>query len=156
MKIIKPRIYFQSEKRRPVKQYIKNKKSGIYLSSIDGKIIVNGERKDVPDINDNMCRKSYNFSPINNNINNFNNFGFTSSTFNCNYSLNRGRNYSIDRMKRNDIDIDNIPVYRVRRINKYNKDYFKDELEKMNNLLFSKNDNSWFTKSNYRINNKFY
>ena len=45
MKIMKPRIYFQSEKKKSLKKYIKNKKHWIYLSSIDGKIIVNGERK---------------------------------------------------------------------------------------------------------------
>ena len=145
MKIIKPRIFLHSETKKPFKKYIKTPKRGVYCSSIDGKIIVNGERRDVSNsINnlnikcDDMLRKSWNnFGQIKNwSINDYN-FG----------TNKKNRIYSI-RNKSREIDLDNIPIYRVRKINKYNKDYFKDELEKMNNLLFS--------NSNYRINNKFY
>ena len=145
MKIIKPRIFLHSETKKPFKKYIKAPKRGVYCSSIDGKIIVNGERKDVSNgINnlnvkcEDMFRKSWN------NFGQFKNWSINDFNYGAN---KKNRIYSI-RNKSSEIDIDNMPIYRVRKINKYNKDYFKDELEKMNNLLFS--------NSNYRINNKFY
>ena len=154
-KILKPREYFQTEK-KPIKRFIRYKKDGIYLSSIDGKVIVNGERKDVGNsINfnnncedNNMLMKSWNnFSQIKNwgiNNQNNNNCGFE---YDLSKSYGGGRKSYSHRNKRREIDIGSIPQYRVRKINKYNKDYFKEELNKINNLLFSNN--------NYRINNKF-
>ena len=42
---MKPRIYFQSEIKRPMRNYSKIRNNKLYLSSIDGKVIVNGERR---------------------------------------------------------------------------------------------------------------
>ena len=128
LKIINPRVYFQSEKKRPTKRFIKNRNNGFYLSSIDGKIIVNGERKD--NFNNNYFEKTFNKS-----LNNF--YQIKNNDTMNNFYLSRRNNYSIDRMRKSEINIYNIPEYRTRRINRFTKDYFQGELEKIENLLFS-------------------
>ena len=146
MKIIRPRIYFQSESKKQIKRYPNNRNNKFYLSSIDGKIIVNGERRNVPSsMNDdeffrtsmNLCQnKSKNYE-----------------TININRSFAKEpKMYSHDKNYRykNDINMDFFRKYGITRNNKFNKDYFKEELEKINDLLFSKSRRGIYN------NNKFY
>ena len=132
IKIIKPKIYFNSTIRRPSKKrYIKNKNNEFYMSSIDGKLIVNGERKDVTDSTnfDDLFKKSSNnfYQTKDRNLDIIDGF-FT----------NRRQNYSIDKTKKNNINLNYTPEYRIRRVNRFNRDYFKEELKKINELLFDK------------------
>lgn len=127
--VVKPRIYLEKEKRRSLKlnKTFKNNK-GYYLSSIDRKLIVNGERKNIFSNYDDI------FKNIGNKYNTINNFNFEDE-----FHLNERRNYSINRIKKKWDYNDYIPGYKIERPNKFNKDYFKEELDKIDNLLFSKN-----------------
>ena len=130
IQIIKPTIYFTTNQYRNLNKSLKKSSSGFYMSSIDGKLIVNGERKDAP-IAENYCDNMFNkcinnYSYLNNNKTN----GF------CTY---RRKNYSIDKINKQIINMDFIPHYRIRRINHFNRNFFKQELAKMNTLLFGKN-----------------
>jgi hypothetical protein len=132
MKILKPRVYFQSESSLPIFGKFKNSHNNLYMSSIDGKLIVNGERKNL-----------FNSSNLENIYKNTGNHFYptkTSINFNYDYNfnnLNKRRNYSIDinsnfgYKKRN-------PSY-IRSANRFNKDYFRDELYKIQNMLFRDN-----------------
>ena len=137
MKIMKPRVYFQSESRLPSFGNNKSSYNNLYMSSIDGKLIVNGERKNL-------------FSSLNlGNIykNTGNNFYpmKTSINFNRDYNynnLNKRRNYSIDKISSNFGFKKRNPSFNVRSANRFNKDFFKDELYKIQNLLFRDNKRS--------------
>ena len=103
MQIIKPNYYFQTERKNEqiYENHTKNQNK-FYMSSIDGKIIVNGERKFLDKDfykSDNRC---------------FSNF------------------------KRKNIDNKyNFPDFGFRRLDYYNKNYFADELKRMDKLLFN-------------------
>ena len=134
IKIIKPKIYFNSTRRRTSsKKLIKNKNNEFYMSSIDGKLIVNGERKDVTDSTnfDDLFKKS---------SNNFHQIKDRNLDIIDGFLTNRRQNYSIDKMKKN-INMNYTPEYRIRRVNRFNRDYFKEELKKINELLFDKSKN---------------
>ena len=137
-KIVKPKVYFETVNKRHLllNKTFKNSK-GYYLSSIDGKLIVNGERKNIITNYDDKLR----------------NFGNKYNTINTKYydntfHLNGRRNYSIDKIKKKWDYKDYIPGYKINRPNKFNKDYFNEELDKIDNLLFSKN--------NFKIVSKLY
>ena len=101
MHIIKPSHYFQNERKNLINENQKKKDNKFYLSSIDGKIIVNGERRD---LDKNICHNERQ-----------------------NYSMNKRKNYEDN----NNFFID----FGYRKLNAYNKNYFKDELDKINKLL---------------------
>ena len=103
MQIIKPNYYFQTERKNEqiYENHTKNQNK-FYMSSIDGKIIVNGERK------------------------------FLDKDF---YKKD---NQCFSNSKRKNIDNKyNFPDFGIRRLNCYNKNYFTDELKKMDKLLFN-------------------
>lgn len=132
VKIIKPRVYFQSESRQPIYDKNLNYRNNLYMSSIDGKLIVNGQRKNLFD--------SSNLENIYKNTgNNFYRMK-TSLDFNTDRNfnnLNRRRNYSIDKLSSNFRYKKRNPSFNIRSANRFNKDYFMDELNKIQNLLFS-------------------
>ena len=103
IQIIKPNYYFQTEgKNEQIFENPTKNQNKFYMSSIDGKIIVNGERKFLDKDfykSDNRC---------------FSNF------------------------KRKNIDNKyNFPDFGFRRLDYYNKNYFADELKRMDKLLFN-------------------
>ena len=100
MHIMKPSHYFQSERKNFLNENTKKKENKFYMSSIDGKIIVNGERRD-------LDRNVY-------------------QNNRQSYSNNKRKDYGDNNLF---IDFGN------RKVNYYNKNYFKDELEKINKLL---------------------
>ena len=125
IKILNPTAYFHNKrKNNQVNQYIRRKENpsnNFYLSSIDGKAIIDGQRKN---LNDNLSiilqivRNSFNEKKDANNN-----------------STNK-RSFSID--KRNHYGTHKYPYSKGnRRINNYNKNYFFEELNKINSLLFS-------------------
>ena len=134
IKIVKPSVYFQSESRLPIFGKNKSSHNNLYMSSIDGKLIVNGERKNLFNSSnlENIYKNSgNNFYPMKTSIN-----------FNNDYNiknLNRRRNNSIDRVSSNFGYKKRNPSLNVRSANRFNKDYFKEELYKIQNLLFSDN-----------------
>ena len=132
VKIIKPKVYFQSESRQPIYGKNLSHRNNLYMSSIDGKIIVNGQRKNLFD--------SSNLENIYKNTgNNFYRMK-TSLDFNTDrnfINLNRRRNNSIDRLSSNFGYKKRNPSLNIRSTNRFNKDYFMDELNKIQNLLFS-------------------
>ena len=74
-------------------------------------------------------------------------------TININRSfVKEPKMYSLDKNNRhkNDINMDFFHKYGITRNNRFNKDYFKEELEKINDLLFSKSRRGLYN------NNKFY
>ena len=101
MFILKPSTYFQSERKSKEIYEHPKKKERFYMSSIDGKIITNGERK----------------------------------FLDKNFYKNEKRNYPKD--KRDDIgNINNFfPEFRTRKNNYYDKNFFNDELNRINNLF---------------------
>ena len=145
LKIMRPRIYFQSETKKPTKNYSKIRNNKLYLSSIDGKVIVNGERRNIPSSlnnDDDFFRTSVNFYQNNNRnfdtINNNRSYVKESKVF----------SYEKNNKNKNEVNLDFLRNYSITRNNRFNKDYFKEELQKINDLLF--------TKSRHRFNNKFY
>ena len=134
MKIMKPRIYFQSESRLPIYGKLQNSHNNLYMSSIDGKLIVNGERKNLfssSNLENIYKNTGNNFYPMKTSINFNNNYNFN--------NLNRRRNYSIDKINSNFEYKKRNPSYNIRSANRFNKDYFKDELYKIQNMLFRDN-----------------
>ena len=134
MKIMKPRVYFQSESRLPIYGKLQNSHNNLYMSSIDGKLIVNGERKNLfssSNLENIYKNTGNNFYPMKTSINFNNDYNFN--------NLNRRRNYSIDKINSNFGYKKRNPSYNIRSANRFNKDYFKDELYKIQNMLFRDN-----------------
>ena len=134
MKIMKPRVYFQSESRLPIYGKLQNSHNNLYMSSIDGKLIVNGERKNLfssSNLENIYKNTGNNFYPMKTVINSNNDYNFN--------NLNRRRNYSIDKINSNFGYKKRNPSYNIRSANRFNKDYFKDELYKIQNMLFRDN-----------------
>ena len=122
IKIIKPTIYFlEKPKKIQTYKYIPKKNNQFYLSSIDGKAIINGERKNPEDKLGNLLKNKNN--PVNKRKI-FSNDG------------ERRRSYST--YKRN-VEEENkyFPDFGNRKIYYYRKIYFFEELNRINNLLFS-------------------
>ena len=143
-KIIKPRIYFQSEKKPVIREKNINIKyiNPFYFSAIDGKLIKDGERKNLFSSYD--CEDN-----INSNVNESKNMEitlYTSKIGNPNHTfyLNRKQSFSFDNKRNNN----NSSTCRINRVSRFDKEYFNEELRKVHNLLF--------TKRSYRLNNKFY
>ena len=59
MHIMKPSHYFQSERKNFFNENVKKKENKFYMSSIDGKMIVNGERRDLDKNEYQNNRQSY-------------------------------------------------------------------------------------------------
>ena len=104
MQIIKPTFYFQTErKNEQIYEHPTKIKNKFYTSSIDGKIIVNGERK----------------------------------FLDKNFYKNDSQIFSYTK-KRNIENKYNFPDFGFRKLDYYyNKNYFVDELKKMDKLLFN-------------------
>ena len=132
IQIMRPEKYFRANKSRNFNKTLNKNNSGFYVSSIDGKLIVNGERKNLP--NTTCTCSNDNFNKICTN-----NANYVSNKMTNRFYTNWRKNYSFDTNKKQIVDIDNIPNYRIGKINRYNRNYFKQELAKINNLLFSKN-----------------
>lgn len=120
IEILKPTIYFNNSRRNnKVYQPIRKNKNNFYLSSIDGKAIIDGERK--------------------NPVNNFEMFlqkmrdQKNKTLFFENDNLKMRRSFSTN-FNKND---KRFPDFGIRKINYYNKNYFMDEINRINNLLFS-------------------
>ena len=57
--ILNPRFYFQEEKKNKIHENPKRNEERFYMSNIDGKVIINGERKNVDNFDNNNYSKSY-------------------------------------------------------------------------------------------------
>ena len=143
-KIIKPRIYFQSEKKPVIREKNINMKyiNPFHFSAIDGKLVKDRERNNLFSNDD--CEDI-----TNNNINESKNMEstlYTSDIGNPNHTfyLNKKLSFSFDNKRNNE----NSSTYRLNRVGRFDKDYFNEELRKVHNLLF--------TKRNFSLNNKFY
>ena len=122
IRILKPIIYFNNNRmNNKVYQPIRKNKNKFYLSSIDGKAIIDGERKN-PDNFDAFMERMRNQK--NNN------------TFFENNNLTMRRSFSTSQKNFHKID-KCFPYFGVRKVNYYNKNYFMDEINRINNLLFS-------------------
>ena len=122
IKIIKPTIYFLDKpKKIQNNKYIPKKENQFYLSSIDGKAIINGERKNPDEKLGNILKNMNN--PVNKRK-------FFSNDW------NRRRSYSTYNRS---VEEENkyFPDFGNRKINYYGKNYFFEELNRINNLLFS-------------------
>ena len=123
IKIIKPTIYFlEKPKKTKIYKYIPKKDNQFYLSSIDGKAIINGERKNPEEKLGNLLK-------------------------NKNNPANKRKVFSTDRERRRrsystykrSVEEENkyFPDFGNRKIHYYGKNYFFEELNRINNLLFS-------------------
>ena len=102
MYIMKPSYYIQTERRSNIYEYPRKNENKFYMSSIDGKIIVNGERKNLEQ----------------------------------NFGQNNKRSFSRDKKK--DIETNNNwKDFGMRKVYYYDKNYFVNELNKIDKLLFS-------------------
>ncbi len=122
IKIIKPTIYFlEKPKKIQTYKYTPKIENKFYLSSIDGKAIINGERKNPEDNLGNILKN------MNNPTNKRNAFSNV---------WERRRSYSTYRRS---FEEENkyFPDFGNRKINYYGKNYFFEELNRINNLLFS-------------------
>ena len=120
IKILKPRMYFQTERKKNniFELSKKNDNNRIYFSTIDGRAIIDGERKDLNKKYDNMNMDRYNRHFMNKIRNNNN--------------INIRRSYSNDRR------YDNFyPDFGNRKVQYYNKNFFNEEINRINKLLFS-------------------
>ena len=102
MYIMKPSYYIQTERRNNIFEYPRKNENKFYMSSIDGKIIVNGERKNLEQ----------------------------------NFGQNNKRSFSRDKMKNIEIN-NNWKDFGMRKVYYYDKNYFVNELNKIDKLLFS-------------------
>lgn len=120
IKILKPIIYFHSERKNNIDYNHKQKKQNkYYLSSIDGKVIIDGERKNPYDNLDNLLKGIR--EPIRNEFKN---------------NLKRQRSFSLDN-KRIYEKNQNFLDFGIRKVDYYNKNYFLEEINRIDNLLFS-------------------
>ena len=119
IKIAKPNIYFLSLRKnnKTIEIDKRKRENKFYFNSIDGNVIINGERKN-PDTFQILMKKLK--SPRNRNMY-------------INNNLNLRRSNSMDLRKVGNKS--NYPYFGIRKINNYNKNYFMDELNKINNLL---------------------
>ena len=122
IKILKPSIYFYTQRQKKKNyNYVKKNENKFYLSSIDGKAIIDGERKNPDDNLDNILKN-------------------IRDPFNKRRDLNDGlrntRSYSTDRRTSYEKN-KYYPDFGFRKINYYNKSYFLEELNRINSLLFS-------------------
>ena len=102
MYIMKPSYYIQTERRSNIYEYPRKNENKFYMSSIDGKIIVNGERKNLEQ----------------------------------NFGQNNKRSFSRDK-KKNIESNNNWKDFGMRKVYYYDKNYFVNELNKIDKLLFS-------------------
>ena len=102
MYILKPSYYIQTERRSNIYEIPRKNENKFHMSSIDGKIIVNGERR--------------NLEP--------------------NFGQNNKRTFSLDKKKNIEMN-NNLQDFGMRKVHYYDKNYFVDELNKINKLLFS-------------------
>ena len=122
IKILKPSIYFYTERQKKKNyNYVKKNENKFYLSSIDGKAIIDGERKNPDDNLDNILKNIR--DPFN-------------KRRDLNDSLRNTRSYSTDRRTSYEKN-KHYPDFGFRKINYYNKSYFLEELNRINSLLFS-------------------
>ena len=101
MYIMKPSYYIQTERRNNIFEYPRKNENKFYMSSIDGKIIVNGERKNLEQ----------------------------------NFGQNK-RSFSRDKKKNIETN-NNWKDFGMRKVYYYDKNYFVNELNKIDKLLFS-------------------
>ena len=102
MYIMKPSYYIQTERRNNIFEYPRKNENKFYMSSIDGKIIVNGERKNLEQ----------------------------------NFGQNNKRSFSREKMKNIETN-NNWKDFGMRKVYYYDKNYFVNELNKIDKLLFS-------------------
>ena len=122
IKILKPEIYFHKERKKDQSyKYIKRKENPFYLSCIDGKAIIGGERKNPEDNLENILRGIR--TPAN-----------KRKEFNNNFK--RQRSYSTDKRNINEQN-QSFSDFGIRKVNYYNKNYFLEELDRIHDLLFS-------------------
>ena len=121
IKIAKPNIYFQNNRKSNKTIEVSRKRNEkLYFSSIDGNVIINGERKNPIDTFQILMKKLKN--PKNENMHIIEN-------------LNLKRSYSMNQRKIGNMN--RFLDFGIRKINYYNKNYFMDELNRINNLLLS-------------------
>ena len=122
IKILKPEIYFHKERKKDQSyKYMKRKENPFYLSCIDGKAIIGGERKNPEDNLEYILRGIR--TPAN-----------KRKEFNNN--LKRQRSYSTDKRNINEQN-QSFSDFGIRKVNYYNKNYFLEELDRIHDLLFS-------------------
>ena len=102
MYIMKPSYYIQTERRSNIYEYPRKNENKFYMSSIYGKIIVNGERKNLEQ----------------------------------NFGQNNKRSFSREKMKKIETN-NNWKDFGMRKVFYYDKNYFVNELNKIDKLLFS-------------------
>ena len=99
--ILNPSFYFQEEKKNKILEIPNKKEDRFYMSNIDGKIIINGERKNIDNINNNYCKSERRYYSVdkkkNIGINSLQNFGIRKvNYYDKNYfmrELNRMNNF---------------------------------------------------------------
>ena len=159
--ILKPEAFFNSHNTKNINadNYDKDYKGKYYISAIDGKAIVNGQRIDVNRgiqlADNNLNNKKININDFNNNKNNL--FDFNNNKFldkknkfnNSNQIWNTGNNLDFklnnlnfvnNNEKSKILNNENNNKIEFKKINKNNflsKDYYKEELDKINNSLFN-------------------
>ena len=159
--ILKPEAFFNSHNTKNINadNYDKDYKGKYYISAIDGKAIVNGQRIDVNRgiqlADNNLNNKKININDFNNNKNNL--FDFNNNKFldkknkfnNSNQIWNTGNNldfklnnlnFANNNEKSKILNNENNNKIEFKKINKNNflsKDYYKEELDKINNSLFN-------------------
>ena len=142
--IVKPEVYFNihNPKNKNIEYYNRNKERQFYISAIDGKAIINGKRininKQFPIEKNNINNKKEDNNDINNNI-----------LFD---SINTKLMEKKNKLNNDNNDYENIFKLRNENDNKikfktlnekyfFSKDYYIDELNKINNNLFNIDNN---------------
>ena len=99
--ILNPSFYFQEEKKNKILEIPNKKEERFYMSNIDGKIIINGERKNIDNNNNYYCKSERRYYSVdkkkNIGINSLQNFGIRKvNYYDKNYfmrELNRMNNF---------------------------------------------------------------
>ena len=144
--IIKPEVFFNNNnnKNKNIDYYNKNIENKHYISVIDGRAIINGKRikmkNGFQNADNNLKNYQSNFIEFNNknNLFEFNNekildkkFNFNNNNFN--FKLNNNGNF----FKMNKENENKVEFKKMNKNNCFNKDYYNEELNKINDSLFN-------------------
>ena len=148
--IVKPEVFFNNNNSRNknINYYDKNYENKHYISVIDGKAIINGQRINVNSglyttAKNNIKDKKINFNEIKKNkIFDFNNDKFTEKRWskdnNLDFKLNNLNNLNSEiNFKINNSNDNKSRLSKVSKTSFLTKDYYNEELSKINDSLFN-------------------
>ena len=148
--IVKPEVFFNNNNSRNknINYYDKNYENKHYISVIDGKAIINGQRINVNSglyttAKNNIKDKKINFNEIKKNkIFDFNNDKFTEKRWskdnNLDFKLNNLNNLNSEiNFKINNSNDNKNRLSKVSKTSFLTKDYYNEELSKINDSLFN-------------------